>query len=162
MTEATPIDLTIPAIDIRLQIPIDDGTNRMLTFGTIVPQHVDDSQLNALLDKLSRASERLRAQTMSPTHENILAEKREALIFETQRLYKATVERDEMGARIQQEATANGRRGEPRLTPQQRNAHVQLEATIADSTSKINTINKDISSLEKLVAMYKARIGEGA
>ena len=150
-----------PGIDISYQLPLDDGSGRVVVFRTLVPQHCSGEEFNVVLDKLSDAAERQKARALLPTYAGELEEKKAALIKETQKLYEATVERDEQSARWQQDHVASGRRGEIRLSPEQKNAHIGVQARVAQHNQNIAVLNKQIESEEKRLAIYRGRLGKG-
>jgi hypothetical protein len=158
---ATPIDLTLPAIDIRLALPLDDGTGRVISFNTVVPQHADDEQINELLDKLSRAGERQKALVEIPTLQAMLDEKKAALITETEKAFKFRQESDEQQASWQREAQASQRRNW-KPTPAQSGEHARTQAEIAKADQNVRVLEKQIASETNRIAIYRGRLGVGA
>lgn len=157
---ASPIDLTLPAIDIKLQLPLDDGTGRVIVFTTIVPQHCDDTQMDGLLDKLSRAGERQKALVELPTLQAMLEEKKAALIEETKKAFSFREQGDKQAELWRQEAQATNRRNWT-PTPAQSAAHATVQAEIAKADQNVRVLEKQIASETNRIAIYKGRVGGG-
>lgn len=158
---ATPIDLTLPAIDIKLQLPLDDGTGRVIVFSTVVPQHCGDEDIDGLLDKLSRAGERQKAIVEVPTLQAMLDEKKAVLAAETEKAFSFRQESDAQQARWQREAEASQRRNW-KPTPVQSAEHAKIQAEIAKADQNIRVLEKQIVSETNRLNIYKGRIRKEA
>jgi hypothetical protein len=146
-----------PGIDISFQLPLDDGSGRVIVFRSLVPQGCSDDQFNEVLDKLARAGERQKAKVLLPTYQSELDSKKEMLVAETQKLLELQVERSVLADRWQQSAAASGRRN-PKPGPQERQDHIQLQAKIAQCEQNIRVLEKQIASEEQRVSIYKNRL----
>lgn len=150
-----------PGIDISYQLPLDDGSGRVVVFRTLVPQHCSGEEFNVVLDKLSDAAERQKARALMPSYEGMLEDKKAALISETAKLFMAFEEQTALKTQLDDEAKESGRRGPPKLRPDQKNTHIQIEARIAGHNRNVAVLKKEIASEEKRLAIYRGRIGKG-
>jgi hypothetical protein len=160
LNERPEIPIDEPAIDVSYQLPLDDGSGRVVVFRSLVPQTCSDEHFNEVLDKFSRAAERQKAKAVLPSYENQLAETKEALIIETQALFSAREEMTQLQTAWDREARSSTRRNwQP--TAQQKAAGQKLEATIKQHEQTIRVLEKKIVSEAGRVQTYKSRLGAG-
>jgi hypothetical protein len=153
-------DVEAPGIDISYQLPLDDGSGRVVVFRSLVPQACSDDEFNAVLDKFSRAAERQKALAVLPSYANQLEDKKELLFKENAALFEAVQERDAQAAIWQRQSSESGRRNW-KPSPAQSADHVKIQARIAQHEQHIRVLEKEIASETKRLAIYKGRLGQG-
>lgn len=152
-----PVD--VPAIGVSFKQTIDDY--REIVFQSHIPRDCDKAHLDELLDKLSTASDRLKAKAHLPTIQKLLEIKKEAQKTETSNLLLHQTEHDLTEDRWKQEAVKSGRHTW-RPTPGQVQALATIKAKIASTEQNLRVLDKEVAEYSRQLADAEGKLGAGA
>lgn len=152
-----PVDL--PAIGVSFKHTLDDY--REVVFQGYFAATASDMQVNELLDKLSTASDRLKAKAHLPTIQKLLEIKKDAQKTETSNLLLHQTEHDLQTERWKRDAQTSGRR-EWKPTPAQTQALAQIKAKIGSSEQNLRVLEKEIAEYTRQLADAEGKLGAGA
>lgn len=148
--------LDVPAIGVSFSHALDD--HRSIVFQAHIPRDCSDEDLNGLLDRITKASDRAKAKTAVPTYRGILETQKRELEKKTNELLLLQAERQVVSERWAQTNAASGRRA-PKPGPQERQDHITIQGKIAQCERDIADLRKQINSYEDLVGQYEAKLG---
>ena len=149
----------VPAIGISFQHQLDDY--RSVVFQGFVERDCSDGELNKVLDKLRRASDRQKAASALPTFRIMLANKQQGLAQETDTLMGLERDRGLMHSRWDADWRASGRKGEFKVLPAQKAEADRMDQALAQSRQKVTLLKKEIADLEAQIVEYDAKVGDG-
>ena len=152
-----PVDA--PAIGVSFKQSLDDF--REIVLQTHVPQSASQEDIDRLLDKLSRSSERQKSKAHLPTLIGLLADLNRSRIDESNKLLLARSKLDSGDERMKREAAASERRNW-RPSPKQINDRAQVQAEIAQSEGALHLLEKKIAIAERQLQDAKDQIGAEA
>ena len=159
MNDQSDVPVDLPAIGVSFKHQLDDY--REVVFQGYFAATASDMQVNELLDKLSTASDRLKAKAHLPTIQKLLEIKKEARVTETSNLLLHQTEHDLQEDRWKQEAAKSGRHTW-RPAPAQVQALAQIKAKIGTSEQNLRVLEKEIAEYTRQLADAEGKLGAGA
>ena len=149
----------VPAIGVSFQHQLDD--HRSIVFQGHIASDCSESEFNTLLDKLTRASDRTRAQTRLPTIRMILQQKEDAFQAETEKMFKLDTEKAAYFSRWDTAHREAGRRGDFHPTPAQKQELIKVQAARDSSQQNLAVLQKEIEAFRGEVAELERKIKAG-
>jgi len=156
-----PVDVPVdvPVIGVSFKQTLDEY--REIVLQTHVPQNAAQEDIDRLLDKLSRSSERQKSKAHLPTLIGLLADLKRGKIDESNKLLLARGKLDSGDDRMKREAAESKRRNwQP--SPKQVNDRAQVQAEIAQSEGALHVLEKKIAIAERQLQDAKGQIGAEA
>ena len=132
--------LDVPAISVQLSSTI--GGTRSLTLTTGLPTDCKKSELDALLDKMTAASDRQKKLFD-------LEQTRMLLKNEEQNLHLHRTQHGSQEIAFARQWESSNRKGETRLTASQQNTLDGLQKNVANSIERIKQLRETIEKMEQ-------------
>ena len=145
-----------PAIGISFSHSLDDHRN--LVFQSFVPADCSDAEFAAMLDKITRASDRQRAKCHIPNTESQLAIARNQLEAEIKKLQEAEGAESTALVTYQAQHRETGRRGEWTPSPAQKTEIARIHGERQKVATNIASLKNQIMQHETLLAEMRAKI----
>ena len=160
MNEHAKVD-QVPAIGISFQHKLDQGDFRSVVFQTHLAADCGEIELNRVLDKLLKASERQRALANLPTNYVQRDLKRAKFKQESEKLLGLEAEASVNATRWAQANAESGRRGPLKMSSQQKNEETNLNGRIDSSRKDLKQLLEEIELYDRLIGDMEALVAAG-
>ena len=159
MNQQTRPDADTPAIGVSFQHQLDD--HRSIVFQGFVERDCSDHELDRVLDKLRRASDRQKMLAALPSYRIMLANRKQGLKQEMATHLDLATEASVQMDRWRADWEGRGARGEFKLQGGQKGEMDRLNAAMAGSKQKITLLEKEIADLEAQIGEAEIKTREG-